>query len=252
MKVRYSAEATSYYGEVARGLVDLPAAVRADLLEDLMAHLNEVAAEGTALDLRLGAPSAYAAELRSAAGYPPAQTQPVAAPWSRSVLLVAAAVKSVDRALGRLLGFRDLAQVCAALRPAWWLLRGYVAGMLVVGGLFGWRHGLVPRAESIDGNSPSTAVFVGCLFVAAVTVLSVRVGRWSERWSLEYKLGLGIVDVVLVLLALVNLSVVDQSARSDRGVIELLRTSDQVASQTFTEPIGMQTNSVDAEMQRAA
>ena len=24
MKVRYSAEATSYYGEVARGLVDLP------------------------------------------------------------------------------------------------------------------------------------------------------------------------------------------------------------------------------------
>ena len=57
-----------------------------------MAHLNEVAAEGTALDLRLGAPSAYAAELRSAAGYPPAQTQPVAAPWSRAVLLVAAAV----------------------------------------------------------------------------------------------------------------------------------------------------------------
>ena len=54
-------------------LSDLPPAEVDELLEDTEEHVRELAGEHgeDQLELRLGSPEAYAAELRSAAGYPP-------------------------------------------------------------------------------------------------------------------------------------------------------------------------------------
>ena len=61
-------DADRYLKEVAPHLAALPPDERADLLEDLALHLQEVAAEpGPPLEERLGPPAAYAAELLATA-----------------------------------------------------------------------------------------------------------------------------------------------------------------------------------------
>jgi hypothetical protein len=61
-----------YAAAVRAALADLDAAERGALLDDLEAHLAEVAAEsGAPLAERLGPPERYAAELRVAYGAPP-------------------------------------------------------------------------------------------------------------------------------------------------------------------------------------
>ncbi|WP_433164557.1 HAAS signaling domain-containing protein [Kribbella sp. CA-247076] len=73
----------SYLAQVRAELSDLPPGELEDVLDDVSGHLTEVAAEfeaeptAAALQERLGTPREYAAELRTAAGYPP-RTQPVA------------------------------------------------------------------------------------------------------------------------------------------------------------------------------
>jgi uncharacterized membrane protein len=63
----------SYLGAVESALSDLGPDERDELLEDLAAHLAEVAADsGLPLRNSLGTPAAYAAELRSSAGLAPA------------------------------------------------------------------------------------------------------------------------------------------------------------------------------------
>ncbi|MFC7757339.1 hypothetical protein ACFQY4_04120 [Catellatospora bangladeshensis] len=75
-----------YAAQVGAALSDLPEQVRNDLLEDLPAHLAEVAAElraegaGATLADRLGPPSAYAAELRATLGHTGVPAAPP--PWS--------------------------------------------------------------------------------------------------------------------------------------------------------------------------
>jgi hypothetical protein len=217
-RVALSAEATAYYGEVAAALGDLPAPVRADLLDDVMSHLTEVAAEGTPLDLRLGAPDAYAADLRTAAGYPPPERFAVREVTPRIGRRLARAARSADRRLGPVLGYDSLTAAGQAVLPAWWVVRGYLVGMLIVGGLFGWRHGLVPRAESLNRYAPGTAVFIGCAIVGAAMLASIRVGRWSAGWRSEYRIVVWIATAVLVAVSLINLQVLDRSAREQMGV----------------------------------
>ncbi|WP_328332273.1 hypothetical protein OHA70_13615 [Kribbella sp. NBC_00382] len=67
----------TYLAQVKAELSDLPPGELADVLEDVTGHLSEVATEfeeeptAAALQDRLGTPSQYADELRTAAGYPP-------------------------------------------------------------------------------------------------------------------------------------------------------------------------------------
>jgi hypothetical protein len=62
-------EVARYAAAVRAALADLPAAERESLVGDLEQHLAEVGAESDVpLDTRLGAPEAYAAELRVAYG----------------------------------------------------------------------------------------------------------------------------------------------------------------------------------------
>jgi hypothetical protein len=70
--------AAAYVDAVRAALADLPADDLAEIVEDVRDHLDQVAAEladgasAAALEERLGTPADYAAELRSAAGYPAA------------------------------------------------------------------------------------------------------------------------------------------------------------------------------------
>jgi hypothetical protein len=70
-----------YLDGVRAALADLPAPEVAEILDDVRAHLADLTAElggevdVAALTARLGPPSAYAAELRAAAGYPAAEPE---------------------------------------------------------------------------------------------------------------------------------------------------------------------------------
>jgi hypothetical protein len=104
-----------YLAQVRAELSDLPPGELEDVLEDVTGHLTEVAAEFAQepttqqLQDRLGTPLEYAAELRTAAGYPP-RTQPVA-----------------DRDAGR-----------KALR--WGLIAATVGPFFVAVGIFAWSY----------------------------------------------------------------------------------------------------------------
>ena len=65
-----------FLSRMRAALSDLPQAEVDGLLEDTEDHVRELAGEHgeDQLELRLGSPEAYAAELRSAAGYPPPST----------------------------------------------------------------------------------------------------------------------------------------------------------------------------------
>jgi hypothetical protein len=169
-------------GDVARyatavrdAFADPPAPERELLLEDLEDHLAEVAAEGEGpLEARLGAPEAYAAELRASAGLPaPGAGGPGRAPSLRESRVARRLRRSWRAAVahpagGAIVGFLP------ELRPAWWVLRGYLAVQAVA----------VAGSPLFSGGGlsfPVPALFesqlLGLLATAVAVVLSVRWGR---------------------------------------------------------------------------
>lgn len=117
-------------------LADLPPAERAELLEDLAAHLDEIAAEeGDALSIRLGPPGAYAEEFRASAGYPAlnSEARPQPPLRERASTLVHGARLRLVAWIDSLPGGAALRHVLIRLRPAWWFIRAWVAAYLVVG-----------------------------------------------------------------------------------------------------------------------
>ena len=119
-----TATVAAYVARVRAALADLPAEEVDDLTQGMEADLTEAMTEGAGdLTSRFGAPEAYAAELRSAAGLPPATVEGPARTsfWSG---LTAAAERWQER-------HGALVQVGHELAPAWWLARGIGAGYLV-------------------------------------------------------------------------------------------------------------------------
>ena len=120
-------EVADYLAGMRRALSDLPPTEVAEILEDVAAHLVEVSAELTAdpsdtLTSRLGTPESYAAELRSAAGYPPATTIPPKGPArARLVELCLVLMALISGVFGMNLGgltghsFPGVLLVCALL-----------------------------------------------------------------------------------------------------------------------------------------
>lgn len=78
MNTQTNTEVQRYLDRMRAALSDLPATEVAEIMDDAGSHVIEVAEElgdefsAEALAARLGSPEAYAQELRSAAGYPPA------------------------------------------------------------------------------------------------------------------------------------------------------------------------------------
>jgi hypothetical protein len=156
-------EAQDYLAAVEHELADLPAEDRSALLEDLALHLEALGAEDDdrPLAVRLGSPAAYAADLRAAAGLPPRPGDPMSAPVGLRERLARMPVAPAVREVRRLLG---------ELRPAWWVLRGY----LVV---------LVPCLVERDGvpdvpvPAPLDSHVLGVVLVVTAVVASVVLGR---------------------------------------------------------------------------
>jgi uncharacterized membrane protein len=160
-------DVAAYAAAVRAELADLPPPDREALVEDLEDHLAEVAAESDApLASRLGSPREYAAELRLAYGAGRGHHRE---PWGR---------------LGR---WRDGLTSSAAyaavraflpeLRPAWWVLRAYLAvltAFLVLS--TPQRVGLVPNPLTSRG-------LLQIVVTAAAVVLSVHLGRRAASAS---------------------------------------------------------------------
>ena len=162
-------EIAAYLTGVSAALSDLDTDERDDLLADIHAHLTEVAREGGSLTARLGPPDAYAAELRAAAGMPEAVKAP--GPSLTARLATARAALASHDLVGR------TAELARTLAPIWWLVRGYVAAVVlarIVDGE-GWstRHPWIPH---VHGS--------GTLGLAVVVVLvgaSIAVGLRRPR-----------------------------------------------------------------------
>ncbi|MBU8858921.1 MULTISPECIES: hypothetical protein [unclassified Micromonospora] len=201
-------EITDYVDRVRAALADLPPRVRDELTEDLPEHLAEVAAEGEgALVDRLGTPEAYAAELRAAAGAGegrrPARFHRLAEAREQA----ATQVRLLDRQLGPVLGHATVSDFLRPLRPAWWLLRGWLAALLIGAMLGGGPLGLLPR--------PNDNASAGLLLLIGAVVASLWLGRrsagftgWPRRL---HRLG----TAALLLFGFAVLVDVDRNASSD-------------------------------------
>jgi len=156
-------DADQYLRDVSPHLAALPDDERAELLDDLAQHLREIAAEeGPPLLERLGPPDAYAAELLASAG-----VTPLAQPRRRAF---ARAMTAIERFRASATG-REVARMAPALHPAWWVVRAYLAVLLLSAA---GRHGAatafpVPR---LAGNPA-----VGLLAVAVAVPISIRLGQ---------------------------------------------------------------------------
>ncbi|GAA3772170.1 hypothetical protein GCM10022225_69390 [Plantactinospora mayteni] len=199
-------EIARYVGQVREALADLPPAVRDELLEDLPEHLAEVAAEGEgSLHERLGPPEAYAMELRNAAGVTvPAATPNLDQRIGAAVRKGRERVHAADTRLGPVLGYPRLSDFLRLLRPAWWILRGYLAAMLITVLLTGTSFGLLPR---LGGSS------LAALLLLAVTITgSIWLGRRTDRMGRRPRLVLNLGAALLVLFGLAGFAELDSRA----------------------------------------
>ena len=190
-------EIGTYMAGVRAALTGLPEATRAELLEDLPEHLAEVLAEGTGtLVERLGTPEAYAAELRATAGFvggfpdPPKAASPWATPdevrenFRDMFGSTIAHLRKADVKAGPLIGYAKVSDFLVLLRPAWWVLRGYLAAMVLAFILTddSSEIGLLPR---IGGSDIMALVLLGGAVIVSI-MLGKRPGprtTWG-KWAL--------------------------------------------------------------------
>jgi hypothetical protein len=195
------AEIEAYVQGVREALAGLPEATRAELLEDLPEHLAEVQAEGqgTLVD-RLGSPEAYAAELLTTAGFvggfpdPPRESNFV--PLSEVRDNVLRLLGQADVKVGPVIGYEKASDFLVLLRPAWWVLRGYLAAMAITF-IFdtGDNVGLLPR---VGGSDVFALVLLGGCVVASI--LFGRRGKRLEKWP-RYSVQAATVFLVVFALA---------------------------------------------------
>lgn len=187
--------AAAYVDAVRSALADLPADDLAEIVDDVRDHVEQVAAERgedpspAQLEERLGTPAAYAAELRSAAGYPP---RPGAATGSRAssrlprglatwsvriaVVLTAAALLEafVTGRYGGALFLAFMAWLAAALVGLAWSAADRSTGAADT------RFGALPDVRRFDGlvrwlrSHPTGAATVD-------TITSLRPAWWIVR-----------------------------------------------------------------------
>ncbi len=185
-----------YYERVRAALGALAPDVRDDLLEDLPDHLAEVLAEGEgSLRDRLGEPEDYAAELYAAAsGDGPTGAAPhrLQAGWARAAELA----NGFDLRAGRLVGYPRLTELLRAMRPGWWVLRGWIVAEWLVGRNDRWN--IVPK---IGGSS-----LVGFAFLLALIAASVWIGQRSLRFTDWPRRLMLIASAIIAVWALVSLT----------------------------------------------
>jgi hypothetical protein len=186
-----------YLDRVRVALADLPPDARDELLDDLPDHLAEVLAEDTGtLTERLGEPEQYAAELRAVAGVGAAAAPAGPERRWRPQQWLRGAAERADARVGPALGYRRVSDLLAQLRPGWWLLRGYLAGLLLYAAIFGSPPAVPPLRP---------AGLVWLLLVLAGMVASVRLGQVNLRPAGRLVLGVATVFLLVFGAAALNL-----------------------------------------------
>ncbi len=184
-----------FAARVRRSLDDLPADEIDDLTEGLEADLTE-----KALDEDLGDPEEYAIELRSAAGLPARSTK-AGAGWSLASVRrwrATAATRIRSHAVGA-----QLLDFAIALRPAWWILRGWAlfqVTSLVVGG------------RGIVSLLPDTPVRWAIFVTLAIVSVQWGRGRWLPRRTRVVKLAVS--ALALLALPFLMAAAADSAARA--------------------------------------
>jgi hypothetical protein len=175
-------EIVRFAAGVRAALADLPAEEVDDLTEGLEADLAESLAE----DLRrtLPDPVTYAAELRAAAGLPGRTAKRGA--LSSLVDAWSGAQKDVANAIAHHPGLASVAGFVADLRPAWWIVRAWLATWLLAA-FFGMEDGYW-----FDG--------VWWVVLLGLVIVSVQWGR--GRWGFQGLRGLVLAGNVAAALAL--------------------------------------------------
>ncbi|HEX2178063.1 MAG TPA: hypothetical protein VHL54_00880 [Actinomycetota bacterium] len=168
-----TAESDAYLAAVRVELDDLPEEERTDLLEDLAQHLADMEAErapdGPSLTTLLGPPDRYAAELRSAADLPPrTERKPTKETFGQRLGRTFPA--RISRRLWHHRATRHVREFVPELKPAWWVLRGYL--LIAVPALWS-PNGMDDFPVPTVGGSD----FLGFWFTLAAIVGSVWLGR---------------------------------------------------------------------------
>lgn len=158
-----------YVAAVASHLSGLPADERAEMLEDLREHLNEVSRENPDQPLvdAVGTPTAYAKDLLSSAGVTPTASS------SPTVFdKVSNRIEAVFNSLPFASYLRGLVPV---LQPFWWVLRAYIASAVALS-IFGFVFGagdFLPVPNSVG------ALILVTVLTIAVLPLSISVNKWD-------------------------------------------------------------------------
>lgn len=209
-------EITAYVEGVREALSGLPEPAQLELLEDLAEHLAEVQAEGQGtLVERLGTPQTYASEMLAAAGFvggfpspPVSRVSPLSELGGRATGLL----READVRTGHVIGYAKMSDFLVMLRPAWWVLRGYLVAMVLAHllGDNGGNIGLLPR---IGGSElVALALLAGCVIVS---IVFGRKGLSLSRWP-RYALWSG--TAVLVIFAISGFVTADDSSRQSSYV----------------------------------
>jgi uncharacterized membrane protein len=158
-------DVAAYATDVRAALAALPDSERESLLDDLEDHLAEVASEsGVPLRDRLGKPEDYAAELRSAYGAGEAESRGGRRRVGDRFRASIATVTGTQ-------AYREARALLPELRPGWWVLRAYLAVLVVA---FMLRDGNNLRPIP---NPFSTFGLLEIVAMMAAIVTSVRLGR---------------------------------------------------------------------------
>lgn len=205
-------EIVGYVTAVRAALAGLPPATVDEMLEDLPEHLAEVQAEGLGtLRDRLGSPEAYASELRATAGFvggfpdPPAKKS-----WAtpRDIWQdIEPVLRRADVRVGPVIGYERASEFLILLRPAWWVLRGYLAAMAVTV-LFddGHNHGLLPR---IGGST-----LLALIWLTGCVIGSILIGKRAGNWKPVQRYALWVATALLVLFMIPAFVIADHDTRS--------------------------------------
>ncbi|MEU7930973.1 HAAS signaling domain-containing protein [Micromonospora echinofusca] len=211
-------EIADYAARVRAALADLAPAHRDELTEDLPEHLAEVAAEaGGSLVDRLGEPEAYAAELRAAAGVAVAGTggRRLDRRLGVAVDRIRARAHRWDVQLGPPLGYATASEFLRLLRPAWWVLRGYLAAMLVTVITTGDSFGVLPE---LNGST-----LAGLVLLAGAVLASIWLGHHTPGLTRPKRRLLHAGTAVLVIFGMVGLA--DMNGRVGSGDFGYEQTS---------------------------
>ncbi|GAB3079583.1 hypothetical protein GCM10027053_49970 [Intrasporangium mesophilum] len=170
------ADVMAYVARVRAALSDLAADELDELTQGMEADLAELAAESGDVRTRLGSPETYAAELRTAAGYPP-RTAPreagLGAGWHR-------VLRRRSELVAKHPWLRDL-------QPVWWCVRGVVVATIAA------------YVVGADTN---------LIWWLAGAALSFWLGRSAVSWVGPRRGAVTALNVVMFLAALVVLPIV--------------------------------------------